>query len=206
MKRIVCVVLAVLIAAGCLYAEDISIGGGVGSVIIQDEGFGRGYVVLTSSPAFSFMAEFASENFGVRGAVDFRFSRSEDYYDDEMEDTDSDVYLYLVPYFSWKNDSWTYSAGPLIGLNFYKYNYGYKGEKPTRKTSETYFIWGGDIGFKYELSSHISAYMNVPVIFAPSCISETEENNGVKTENKDSSFGYYAYVYAIPRIGIIYKF
>ena len=205
MKKFVCVVFALLVAAGCLYSEGFSIGGGVGSVTIQKEENHDGYGVLASKPDFSVMAEFSSENFGIRGSVDFSFSR-EEVDNGEKEYTGNDVHLCLVPYFSWKNERWTCSAGPLIGVNFYKYNKGQKGENPSYKASETYFIWGSDIGFKYELSSHISAYMNVPVVFAPSCISETEENNGVKTENKDSSFGYYADVYAVPRIGIIYKF
>ena len=71
----------------------------------------------------------------------------------------------------------------------------------------TKFIWGGEAAIQYELKEHLSAYFSLPFLVNTGKLSGKTEYLGQEVKSNETVyFGTSEKIYAIPKIGIMYKF
>ena len=223
MKKLISLLLISIISFTS-FAVEISLGATLGSKITQSYDTYTGtndkcpYKTIVACPDFGFLADFAFEKFGIQADLDFSFSNYEyahydtnnDNYDYLIIDKVSTVNFYAKPYYLFEKDKLSFSLGPVIGFSFYKYNSKRKtvdSTQPELALETTDFIWGGEAAFQYELNENFIAYFSLPFLVNTGRLSSNIESQG-QNINKDKSvyFGESKKLYAIPKIGIMYKF
>ena len=210
MKKILICLLTVFVAAGSLCALDISVGGGIGSAIFQVPSISPqgNYITLQASPVFSVEADFDFGDIGLLSVLDYTFCSNKSYTDAGIVTGRDDLIdFYIVPYFSWENDRWTYSLGPLFGLYFehtITEDPAYTGNT-YYLSSSTSLLWGSAFDFQLKMQKHISAYINIPFVYCASLLA----NKDIYMDEESHYAEYFGVFKAIslhPRIGVLYKF
>lgn len=213
-------VFVFIIAVSSVFALEFSAGASLGSEITQSykESFDYPYPVVVARPSLGFIADFGFDNFGIQAGFDHSFTKSNTtYHDEEAEISDyifeknfSSSNLYLKPYFSWKGNIFSYSAGPVIGFSFYNYKSRIKTKSAIadyEKESEIEVVWGGEIDLMHEVNHNLSVYLALPLLVNTGELSYKDSIYDVdQVTSEETYFGLAKNLYFIPKMGIKYKF
>ena len=207
MKKLITTVLVAAVFAAGMFATEFSVGGSLGSVIIQDTNDDDKLL----RPNFGLEANLEFDNFGLQVDFDLSFISSTEKNDGTYASLIRDwsiESLLLTPYFPLKVKDWTFAIGPTLGVKWtqYKNQSVLNGSTVINviKSDTTNFVWGGTFETRYAVNKTLSFFLNISVL---GDVGETytTTNNGVQNAHVINTFGN-ANIYAVPKIGLLLKF
>lgn len=225
MKKLFLIITILCLIFSNLFGMDFSIGPTVGSEVIQSYSTYTGstdsypYPSLLARPNLGFVSNFDFDNFGIQFDVNFSFSKLETayynstkkIYDRKLKEGDSTINICLIPYYSFVQENFKISVGPVLGFSFYNYNseqidnLGNKQSQSKDFMSE--FIWGGEVSFSHDLNSKMDIYLSLPILANTGLIDRSYKIDGTESKTtKNKYFGISKKLYAIPKMGILFKF
>ena len=220
MKKIITVLAALAVTTAAAFAGPaISVGGGFGGVIQQEQQQG---LPLQASPVFSVKGDFQWEKFGVAAVLDVNINYLNDpwHWNGDINggygalwDADTRIAesLLITPYASFNLGEFNFNAGPTVGVRFEQNNANYKNASEDVKMTGTTnaFVFGATTTCNYKITEKLNAYLEIPVL-AYNFFFTTKQtwtaNGTIQTTEYDKAFMHNIDIYVAPKFGVTFTF